>query len=59
MRGTTAWRTDEPCPTCGADLVLLDDGASPLRWECRMCGDAPVWLDDDAPAWLDADGGDE
>jgi ribosomal protein S27AE len=38
---TTAWRTDEPCPTCGKDLTLLDDGDSPIRWECRFCGDAP------------------
>ena len=38
---TTAWRTDEPCPTCGNGLVLLDDGLSALRWECRLCGDAP------------------
>jgi hypothetical protein len=42
----TAWRTDEPCPTCGADLTLLDDGSGCLRWECRMCGDRPVFDDD-------------
>jgi len=35
------WRTDEPCPTCGAGLFLLDDGSGILRWECRMCGDRP------------------
>ena len=46
MNVTTAWRTDEPCPTCGNDLTLLDDGASPIRWECRWCGDAPTGLDE-------------
>ena len=46
MRTVTAWRTDEPCPTCGSDLTLLDDGFSPVRWECRMCGDAPDVVDE-------------
>ena len=34
----TAWRTDEPCPVCGTGLVLVDDGTSVLRAECRLCG---------------------
>jgi len=46
MTITTAWRTDEPCPTCGKDLTLLDDGTSPIRWECRSCGDTPAELDE-------------
>ena len=46
MIRVTAWRTDEPCPTCGADLTLLDDGSGDMRWECRMCGDRPVFEDD-------------
>jgi len=46
MTITTTWRTDEPCPTCGNDLILLDDGLSPIRWECRWCGDAPTELDE-------------
>jgi ribosomal protein S27AE len=37
MRETT-WRTDEPCPTCGAELVLVDDGQVVPRAECRACG---------------------
>jgi transcription elongation factor Elf1 len=34
----TAWRTDEPCPVCDAELVLVDDGTAILRAECRLCG---------------------
>jgi ribosomal protein S27AE len=41
---TTAWRTDEPCPNCGKGLTLLDDGVSPIRWECRLCGDGRAEL---------------
>ena len=51
MNDVTAWRTDEPCPTCGAGLFLLEDGSATLRWECRLCGDRP-----DGPA--EGDGGD-
>jgi ribosomal protein S27AE len=47
----TTWRTDEPCPTCGAGLFLLETDETRFRWECRMCGDAP-----DRPA--DWNGGD-
>jgi len=43
----TAWQTDEPCPTCGAGLVLLDDGSPDVLWECRMCGDRPARPDED------------
>lgn len=38
MRGENLWATDLPCPTCGADLVVLDDGIAVLRAECRSCG---------------------
>jgi ribosomal protein S27AE len=34
----TAWRTDEPCPVCGTGLVLVDNGTTTLRAECRLCG---------------------
>jgi hypothetical protein len=34
----TAWRTDEPCPVCAAGLILLDDGGTEVRAECRLCG---------------------
>jgi transcription elongation factor Elf1 len=34
----TTWRTDEPCPACDAELVLVDDGTAILRAECRLCG---------------------
>jgi len=37
MRETT-YRTDEPCPTCGTGLVLVDNGTAMLRAECRQCG---------------------
>jgi ribosomal protein S27AE len=47
----TAWRTDEPCPTCGNGLTLLDDGETPIRWECRLCGDNPTDLDATGGDW--------
>jgi ribosomal protein S27AE len=31
------WRTDEPCPLCGAGLFLLE-GIDSLHAECRLCG---------------------
>jgi hypothetical protein len=34
----TTWQIDEPCPACGAELVLVDDGQAVLRIECRLCG---------------------
>ena len=33
-----AWRTDEPCPVCAAGLILVDDGGTVARAECRLCG---------------------
>jgi uncharacterized Zn finger protein len=40
---STAWRTDEPCPSCGNDLTVVDEGGPVLRAECRMCGHAEPW----------------
>jgi ribosomal protein S27AE len=39
----TAWQTDEPCPSCGAGMVLLDAGLPAMRAECRMCGHVETW----------------
>ena len=44
----TAWRTDEPCPVCDAELVLVDDGTTILRTECRQCGYAGPFVTADA-----------
>ena len=38
-----AWATDEPCPSCGAEMVLLDDGLLVGLAECRACGHREVW----------------
>ncbi|HTQ89271.1 MAG TPA: hypothetical protein VMK84_07230 [Streptosporangiaceae bacterium] len=38
MTAVTAWRTDEPCPVCATGLILLDDGTSSPRYECRLRG---------------------
>jgi hypothetical protein len=43
MTAGTAWRTDEPCPVCATGLILLDDGACPLQYECRLCGWSSTW----------------
>jgi rubredoxin len=53
----TAWRTDEPCPVCATGLIQLDDGTSPPRYECRLCGWADTWAD----TWTgdQDDGGDQ
>jgi hypothetical protein len=53
MTAVTAWRTDEPCPVCATGLILVDDGSSALRAECRLCGWAGTWTGDDP------DGGDQ
>ena len=52
MSAITAWRTDEPCPVCAFSLILLEDGAAPPRYECRLCGWSDTWTGDDP------DGGD-
>jgi ribosomal protein S27AE len=38
MTTTVAWQLGEPCPDCGAMLILLDGGHSPARAECGSCG---------------------
>jgi len=53
MNAVTAWRTDEPCPVCATGLIMLDDGSSPVRAKCRLCGWADTWTGDDP------DGGDQ
>ena len=53
MTTLTAWRTDEPCPVCATGLILLDDGTSPPRYECRLCGWSDTWTGDQP------DGGDQ
>jgi hypothetical protein len=38
MTLVTAWQTADPCPDCGGELTLLDDGAIMARLECSSCG---------------------
>ena len=47
----TAWRTDEPCPSCGNDLTVVDSGGPTMRAECRLCGYAETWEASDGP-WV-------
>jgi hypothetical protein len=54
MTTVTAWRTDEPCPVCATELILLDDGTSRPRYECRLCGWSSTW-DSADPDARDAD----
>ena len=39
----TTWATDEPCPNCDGELVLVDTGTAVPRAECRICGHAEGW----------------
>ena len=39
----TAWATDEPCPSCDAEMVLLDVGLPLALAECRACGYRETW----------------
>ena len=48
MTAVTAWRTDEPCPVCATGLILHDDGTTPPRAECRLCGWSDTWTGDHA-----------
>jgi ribosomal protein S27AE len=44
----TDWFTDEPCPVCGAGLILTGHGEPVQVAECRACGYADTWeLGDD------------
>jgi len=38
-----AWRTDEECPSCDVEMVLLDDGGALALAECRACGYRETW----------------
>jgi len=38
-----AWRTDEPCPSCGTEWCCLDDGLPVALAECRACGYRETW----------------
>jgi uncharacterized Zn finger protein len=38
-----AWLTDEPCPSCGAEMVLLHEGLPQAIAECRACGYRETW----------------
>jgi hypothetical protein len=42
MTALMAWRLGEPCPDCDTELILLENGASPVRAECGSCGFAEV-----------------
>jgi hypothetical protein len=43
MTDPTPWHTDDPCPSCGTTLTLIDDGGSVIGVECRSCGHADTW----------------
>ena len=45
------WRTDEPCPLCGAGLFILES-SSGLFAECRLCGfGVALSSDDTSEGW--------
>jgi hypothetical protein len=44
MPRETAYHTEEPCPSCGHPLTLIDNGQDLPRAECRACGHAENWL---------------
>ena len=43
MPHQNAWQTEEPCPSCGAEMVLLDEGLPEALAECRACGYRETW----------------
>lgn len=43
MNAAMAWQASEPCPDCGTELALLDDGTNPVRLDCGSCGYADTW----------------
>src|SRR5690242_16294586 len=47
------WRTDEPCPCCGNDLVLLGDELPAGVFGCRVCGCSPTGPGYPAPEGFD------
>jgi uncharacterized Zn finger protein len=38
MPRQAAWATDEECPSCAAEMVLIDDGLPVVLVECQSCG---------------------
>ena len=47
MTAVTCWRTDEPCPVCATGLILVENGTTPSRYECRLCGWSDTWASAD------------
>jgi Zn ribbon nucleic-acid-binding protein len=45
MLRQATWRTDEQCPSCDEEMVLLDedDGDTLTLAECRACGHRETW----------------
>jgi uncharacterized Zn finger protein (UPF0148 family) len=43
MNPVTYWHAPDPCPDCGAPLVLADDGTGPVQADCPACGYADTW----------------
>jgi ribosomal protein S27AE len=43
---TTRWRTDDPCPVCGAGLIATDDDDATIRQDCPLCGWSAIWQAD-------------
>jgi uncharacterized Zn finger protein len=50
MLRQAAWATDEECPSCAEEMVLLDDGGTLALAECRACGHRETWATTDRPA---------
>jgi hypothetical protein len=38
MNAETTWLADEPCPACGASLLLTDNGTPAIVQDCPACG---------------------
>jgi endogenous inhibitor of DNA gyrase (YacG/DUF329 family) len=43
MTTVATWRTDDPCPVCGTDLISTDDGQPSIRQNCPLCGWSATW----------------
>ncbi len=50
MARQATWCTDEECPSCDAEMVLLDDGGPLALAECRSCGYRETWDTINRPA---------
>lgn len=41
---SAAWRTDDPCPVCGTELISTDNAAGSLvTQDCPLCGWSATW----------------